>query len=425
MTTESVLNTEPVPDTESAADTIPGYPMRKAAGCPFDPPPQLGELQEQGPISKVRLWDGSTPWLVTRFEDQRELLKDPRLSADSTHPDFPRLVPIAPSASGTRLSFIGMDDPDHARLRRMVTGQFAIKRIEAMRPAVQRIVDDLIDELLAGPRPVDLVEAFALPVPSRVICDLLGVPYADHGFFQENSSVLIRRSVTAEERDAARRRLLDYLDRLLGDKIENPGDDLLSELTTRITVGELTRTQAAEMGVLMLIAGHETTANMIALGTFALLEHPAELDRLRAAEDPEAIARAVNELLRYLTITHTGRIRMVLEDIELAGEVLRAGDGVILPNDIGNRDPVAFPDPDRLDLGREARHHVAFGFGVHQCLGQPLARLELQVVYGTIYRRIPGLRLAVEPDAIPLKHDGFVYGVYELPVTWPSSPSAA
>ena len=404
--------------TESVLTELPEYPMRKASGCPFDPPPELGELQRQGTISKVRLWDGSTPWLVTRYAEQRELLLDPRLSADATHDGFPNLVPIPEGTANRRLSFIGMDDPEHARLRRMVTAQFAIKRIEAMRPAVQKIVDELIDQLLAGPRPVDLVEAFALPVPSRVICDLLGVPYADHGFFQDNSQVLIKRSVTAEERLAARDRLYDYLDVLIGEKIEQPADDLLTELTERIKAGELSRDEAAQMGVLMLVAGHETTANMIALGTFALLEHPDELARLRATDDQESIARAVNELLRYLTITHTGRLRMVMEDIEIAGEVLRKGDGVILANDVGNRDPDVFADPDRLDLSREARNHVAFGFGVHQCLGQPLARLELQVVYSTLYRRIPGLRLATDPADIPLKHDGFVYGVYELPVTW-------
>ena len=394
------------------------FPMRRAQGCPFDPPPELRELQDQGPITKVRLWDGSTPWLATRFAEQRALLGDPRISADTLRPGFPRLAPLPPGATAQRLSFITMDDPEHARLRRMVTAQFAIKRVEAMRPAVQKIVDDLIDQLLAGPNPVDLVEAFALPVPSLVICELLGVPYTDHQFFQDNSKVLIKRTVTPEEREAANIRLREYLDALIGEKIEQPGDDLLSQLTGRIKAGELTRDEAAQMGVLMLIAGHETTANMIALGTFALLEHPDQLARLRDTDDPELVASAVNELLRYLNITHSGRTRLVMEDIEIAGEVLRAGDGVIMANDIGNRDPEAFPDPDSLDLGREARHHVAFGFGVHQCLGQPLARLELQAVYGSLYRRIPTLRLAAEPGEIPLKHDGFVYGVYELPVAW-------
>ena len=403
---------------DAARDQAPSYPMRKAEGCPFDPPPQLRELQEQGPITKVRLWNGDRPWLVTRYAEQRQLLGDRRISSDSTNPAFPRLVPVAPGTAEQGLSFITMDDPEHARLRRMVTAQFAIKRVEALRPAVQKIVDGLLDELLAGPRPVDLVEAFALPVPSLVICALLGVPYADHGFFQDNSKVLIKRSVTPEQRAAARGRLLEYLDRLLDEKIRAPKDDLLSELAGRVTAGEMTRREAVLMGVLMLIAGHETTANMIALGTFALLEHPDQLDRLRATEDPALVASAVNELLRYLNITHTGRMRVVLEDIEIAGHVLRAGDSVILANDIGNRDPAVFEDPDRLDVGREARNHIAFGFGVHQCLGQPLARLELQVVYGTLYRRIPTLRLAAAPADIPLKHDGFVYGVYELPVTW-------
>ncbi|RDI34771.1 cytochrome P450 [Lentzea flaviverrucosa] len=172
------------------------------------------------------------------------------------------------------------------------------------------------------------------------------------------------------------------------------------------------------MGVLMLLAGHETTANMIALGTLALLEHPDQLARLRESDDPAFVSSAVEELLRYLHITHNGRRRVALQDVEIAGETIRAGEGVIMAGDIGNRDPSVFPDPDRLDLGRNPRQHVAFGFGVHQCLGQPLARMELQVVYSTLYRRIPALRLATGLENIPFKHDGSVYGVYELPVTW-------
>ncbi|MEU7893408.1 cytochrome P450 [Nonomuraea sp. NPDC049152] len=168
----------------------------------------------------------------------------------------------------------------------------------------------------------------------------------------------------------------------------------------------------------MLIAGHETTANMIALGTLALLEHPDQLAMLRETDEPKLFASAVEELLRYMNITHNGRRRVALADIEIAGQVIRAGEGIIMANDIANRDPSVFPDPDRLDIRRDARRHVAFGFGVHQCLGQPLARMELQVVYGTLYRRIPTWRLAATLDELPFKHDGSVYGVYELPVTW-------
>ena len=172
------------------------------------------------------------------------------------------------------------------------------------------------------------------------------------------------------------------------------------------------------MASLVLIAGHETTANMIALGTSALLEHPEQLAELRDTDDLKLVANAVEELLRYLTIVHYGQRRVALEDVEVAGRLVRAGEGVVLAIDAGNRDETAFPDPDRLDIHRQARHHVAFGYGVHQCLGQPLARMELQVVYSTLYRRIPTLALAIPFEDVPFKHDMVVYGVHSLPVTW-------
>ncbi|SOD62197.1 Cytochrome P450 [Streptomyces zhaozhouensis] len=405
-----------IPPT-ALSEEPPEFPMPRASGCPFDPPPPLRERQREGALTRVRLWDGSTPWLVTRYAEQRALMADARLSADITRPGYPSGAPVPPR--GNSIGFILMDDPEHARLRRMVTAPFAVKRVNAMAPRIQRIVDELIDAMLAGPRPVDLVEAFALPVPSMVICELLGVPYADHAFFQENSKTIINREVTQEQRSAALGRLTDYLDGLLGEKLRAPQDDLLSGLAERVGGGELTRREAAQMGVLLLIAGHETTANMIALGTLALLRHPEQLAALRDTDDEKLVSGAVEELLRYLHITHSGRRRAVLEDIEIAGETLRAGEGVILANDIGNRDPSAFPgDPDTLDIRRDARHHVAFGYGAHQCLGQPLARLELRIVYGTLYRRVPTLRLAAELEELPFKHDGSVYGVYELPVSW-------
>ncbi|WP_328610837.1 cytochrome P450 [Amycolatopsis sp. NBC_00345] len=397
---------------------VPDFPMTRAAGCPFDPPPAARAKQEEAALTRVRLWDGSTPWLVTRYAEQRALLSDPRVSADIDTPGYPSPSPLPKGGGGSRISFILMDDPEHNRLRRMVTAPFSMRRVGAMRPAIQKIVDDLIDGLLAGPRPVDLVDAFALPVPSLVICELLGVPYGDHDFFQDNSKVIIRRDATIEERMAGHQALTGYLDRLVADKEAHPADDLLSGLAARVTAGELTRAEAAQMGVLLLIAGHETTANMIALGTLALLEHPDQLALLRESDDPALVASATEELLRYLNITHNGRRRVAVEDIEIAGEVVRAGEGLILANDIANRDTSVFPDPDRLDITRDAHRHVAFGFGVHQCLGQQLARLELQIVYSTLYRRIPTLALAGDLADIPFKHDGSVYGVYELPVTW-------
>ncbi|KUO15516.1 cytochrome [Streptomyces dysideae] len=399
-----------------APDTVPEFPMPRDARCPFDPPPALKALQEEAPLTKVRLWDGSEPWLVTRYADQRALLGDPRVSADTDSPGYP--TKASPEGGEGKLSFIMMDDPEHARLRRMVTAPFAIKRVEAMRPAVQRIVDSLIDDMLAGPQPVDLVEAFALPLPSLVICELLGVPYADHEFFQENTKTMVRRTATPEQRGAAVREVAGYLAGVIGKRIAEPQDDLLSSIAGRVTAGELTHQEATEMALLLLIAGHETTANMIALGTLALLQNPDQLALLRDTDDPKLVSSAVEELLRYLHITHLGRRRAVTEDIEIGGQVIKAGDGIIMVNEIGNRDAEVFPDPDRLDLRRDARRHVAFGFGVHQCLGQPLARMELQVVYGTLYRRIPTLKAACAIEDVKFKNDAFVYGVHELPVAW-------
>jgi cytochrome P450 len=390
--------------------------MARASGCPFDPPPAL---RTSAPVSRIRLWDGSTPWLITRHPDTRAILADPRVSADARRAGYPHTSAGAQARRTRGATFISMDDPDHARLRRMVTGTFAIRRVDALRPSIQRIVDERIDALLAGPRPVDLVEAFALPVPSLVICHLLGVPYADHDFFQRRARVLVSRDQTAEQAIAAQDELTEYLDGIIADKLAEPADDLLSKLAgEHVATGQLSRRDAALMAMLLVIAGHETTANMIALGTLALLEHPDQLAALRDTDDPALIAGAVEELLRYLTITHSGRRRIALQDIELDGQTIHAGDGIVLAGDAANRDEDAFPDADRLDVHRDARAHLAFGFGVHACLGQPLARVELQIVYGTLYRRIPGLRLAAPLEQIPFKHDSNVYGVYELPVTF-------
>ena len=412
-----MTDTTTVP-AESATSGIREYPMPRSAGCPFDPPPALRALQAAEPLTRVRLWDGSAAWLATRFAEQRALLADPRISADATHPHYPHRGAAQKALRRRDRSFIVMDDPEHARLRRMLTAAFAIKRLEALRPAIQRIVDTVIDDMLAGPTPVDLVTAFALPVPSQVICELLGVPYADHEFFQANSRILLNNVSTPEQVKAAHQRLVDYLDGLVGEKLAKPCDDLLSQLAGRVNAGELSRHDAAAMGRLLLVAGHETTANMIALGTLALLQHPQQLAQLRHTDDPKLISAAVEELLRFLTIVQSGRRRVALDDIEIAGHTIHAGEGVILATDVANRDASVFAEPDRLDIHRDARGHVAFGFGVHQCLGQPLARVELQVVYGTLYRRIPTLRLAVDFDHIRFKHDAAVYGVYELPVTW-------
>lgn len=404
--------------TADGTAELPEYPMPRAADCPFDPPPALRARQEEGPLTRVRLWDGSTPWLVTRYAEQRALAGDPRVSSDALRPGFPSTLPG--SAGGPVVpGFVQMDDPDHARLRRTVQAPFTVKRAQAMRAGVQRIVDGLIEEMLAGPNPVDLVDAFALPVPSLVIGDLLGVPAEDHAFFQRNSKVLVLSTSTREEHLESTANLVDYLKRLVEVKGVTPEDDVLSQLAAQVKAGTMTSHNAAGIGVLLLIAGHETTANMIALGTVALLEHPEQLALLRESDDPKLLSSAVEELLRYLNIVHHGLTRVAKEDIEIGGQVIRAGEAIILNTTLGSRDPAVHPGGgDSLDLGRGSRHHMAFGFGVHQCLGQNLARTELEVVYSTLYRRIPTLRLATSVADIPFKHDVAIYGVHELPVTW-------
>jgi cytochrome P450 len=394
-------------------DGVPVFPMTRR--CPFDPPAELAELP---PVSRVRLWNDSTPWLVTRYDDVRAVLRDSRISADSDRPGYPHQSAASAARRRRAKSFITMDGAEHAAQRRLLTGDFLVKKMEALRPAIQRIVDDLVDELLAGPKPVDLVTAFALPVPSLVICELLGVPYEDRELFQDITKVMVSRTATPSEAVEATEELLAYLGGLVERKASAPADDVLSKLAvSQYATGRMSAEDVASMGQLLLVAGHETTANMIALGTVALLENPSQLELVRSG-DAGLLRRAVEELLRYLNITHTGRRRVAVEDIEIGGEVIHAGEGVIAAGDVANRDAAVFAEPDRLDVTREARHHVAFGYGVHQCLGQTLARVELQVVYGTLYRRIPTLRLAVPVEELAFKDDMLVYGVHSLPVTW-------
>ncbi|MGW4486796.1 cytochrome P450 [Amycolatopsis sp. NPDC004368] len=403
--------------SKAVSDPKPEYPMSRGR-CPFDPPPELERRLHDEPVSRVRIWDGSEPWLVTRYEDVRAVLRDSRVSADTDLPGYPLQSAGLAARRRRAKAFISMDDPDHAAQRRLLTADFMVKKVERLRPRIQQIVDDLIDELLAGPRPTDLVQAFALPLPSLVICELLGVPYADRAMFHRLSKVLISRDATPQESLDATEELLAYLGRLVERKLTDPGDDVLSRLATeQVATGNMTADEVAAMGQLLLVAGHETTANMIALGTVALLEHPDQLDLVREG-DEKLIANAVEELLRYLTIVHTGRRRVALEDMEVAGQRILKGEGLIAASDSANRDAEAFPDPDKLDVTRKARHHVAFGYGVHQCLGQPLARVELQVVYSTLYRRIPTLKLAAPLADLDFKNDMLVYGVHSLPVTW-------
>ncbi|MEU5300693.1 cytochrome P450 [Streptomyces noursei] len=388
-------------------------PASRAPGCPFDPAPGITDAARTEPIARATLWDGSACWLVTSHQDVRTVLGDPRFSADAHRPGFPFLTAGAREIVGAGRTFIRMDDPDHARLRRMLTADFMVKKVEAMRPEVQQLADDLLDRMTAGRTSADLVTDFALPLPSLVICLLLGVPYEDHEFFQERSRILLSLRSTPEEVRASQDELVEYLTRLAQAKREKPDDGIVSRLVAR---GELADGDIATMGRLLLVAGHETTANMTALSTLALLRNPDQLARLRA--EPALVKGAVEELLRYLTIVHNGVPRIATEDVVVGGRTIRAGEGVLCMINSANRDAGVFPDADALDVARDARRHVAFGFGVHQCLGQPLARVELQIAVETLLRRLPDLRLAVPYEEIPFRDDMAIYGVHSLPIAW-------
>ncbi len=362
--------------------------MLRAAGCPFAPPPELTRLADQASVSRVRLWDGSTPWLVTRYEDVRAVLADPRISVDATLPGFPHTNAVSKARDTRMKTLMQLDPPEHTAQRRLLTSEFTIKKMAALRPRVQQIVDDRIDGILAGPKPVDLVEALALPVPSQVICELLGVPYADRDFFQGVARTLVMDQPDPGHAMAASEELNAYLEALVVAKNAKPGEVLLSALAVDSAMAPR---EIAMLGQLLLVAGHDTTAAVIALGTIALLARPD----LRDGDD----SAVVEELLRYLSITHTEARRVAREDLEIGGKLIRAGEGVIAVKSTTNRDPSAFPDPDTLQV-RNARNHVAFGYGRHLCLGAPLARVELQVVYSTLRRRMPALALAIPAEEL-------------------------
>ncbi|MEU9113658.1 cytochrome P450 [Streptomyces sp. NPDC048483] len=400
-------------ETRAAHPDTLTVPAARAAGCPFDPPPHVERARTEAPVTRATLWDDSSCWLVTRYQDVRAVLGDPRFSADATRPGFPFLAAGVREVVINNPSFLRKDDPEHARLRRMLTADFMVKKVEAMRPEVQRIADDLLAAMTDGKTSADLVAEFALPLPSLVICLLLGVPYEDHAFFQDRGKVLLNLRSTAEEVRAASDELVAYMTRLAEAKRQQPDDGIFSRLVAR---GELDTAEIASMGRLLLIAGHETTANMTALSTLALLRNPDQLARLR--EDPSLVKGAVEELLRYLTIVHNGVPRVATEDVIIGGVTIRAGEGVLCAINTANRDEDVFPAGDTLDVGRDARRHVAFGFGVHQCLGQPLARVELQIAIETLLRRLPDLRLALPFEEISFRHDMGIYGVHALPVTW-------
>ncbi len=399
-------------ELRSQAD-LPVLPVPRAAHCPLAPPPEFVDWREEPGLRRA-MFQGNPIWVVSRYQDIRAALVDPRLSA-KTIPDA-----IMPTDADNKVPvmFARTDDPEHHRLRRMMTSNFTFRRCESMRPQIQEMVDHYLGQMIDNGAPADLVREFALPVPSLVIALLLGVPPEDLGLFQQHTTKGLDQRSTDEEKGQAFGAMYAYIEELVERKEREPGDDLISRLVTEyVATGQLNHATTAMNSVIMMQAGHETTANMISLGTVALLQHPDVFERLGQTDDPAVVANIVEELMRYLSIVHSQVDRVATEDLVIGGQLIRAGEFVMMNLPAGNWDAEFVANPEAFDIGRNTRGHLGFGYGVHQCIGANLARVEMQIAFATLARRLPGLKLAVTPEELRFK-DANIYGMKELPVSW-------
>ncbi len=395
----------------------------------LDPDPGVTSLREQDGICPVTTLAGHRAELVTGYHDARMVHGDPAFGFEAVPPPPGITEALSPAEMHRRRSgmLLALDPPDHTRLRRMLTGRFTVRAMKALEPRVTAIVDDALETMAAAGPPADLVADFALPVPSLVICELLGVPYADRAGFQERAERTLRSDLTPGERSEVIRASRAYMATLVERSRRDPGDDLLGMLVREhgdrpAAEGGIDDEELAGLANLLLIAGHETTSNVIALGTLALLRDPTQMALLRAAvedPDPAPLSRAVEELLRLISPVSAGFPRVAPRDVVVGSPAIPAGTWGTASLCAANRDPaLAAGDLDGLDLAREPLPHVAFGYGIHHCLGAPLARIELRIAFSALLRRFPALALAVDPAELEYRHDALIHGVETLPVTW-------
>lgn len=394
----------------------PLYPFSRT--CPFDPPPQYTDARANAAVSPVKLWNGKRAWLVTRHADIRQVLSDNiRFSGAMANPEFPAITPARVIVDRNERAFVGMDNPEHDAYRRLFTREFSVRRMQALAPQIEEIAEKLIDDMMQIGSPVDMVAAIAVKFPSLVMSLLFGSPYEDSEFIIRCAVARHGLTQSGEEAQNKARELTGYVRRLIDAKEINPGDDMVSRIIEEhVKTGKLSRDDFAEIGAMILRAGHDTTTNMISMGTLLLLQNEPVWQALSA--DPSLIEGTVEELLRFISPVQFSPRRVALEDVEVGGVTIPKGEGLFMLLASGNRDERLFDDADALDPHRDASGHLAFGFGIHQCLGQMLARVELTIMFKAILRRLPSLRLAVSLDEISFKHDMQIYGVHNLPVAW-------
>ncbi|MGY4975467.1 MULTISPECIES: cytochrome P450 [unclassified Streptomyces] len=395
----------------TTADTAPlSYPFNVPESL------ELSEEYEQARnrpgLLKVRMAYGEPAWLVTRYAEARFVLGDQRFSrAEGARHDEPR------ASEGRRDSgILGMDPPDHTRLRTLVAKAFTVRQVEKLRPQVKQLANELLDELVAAGPPADLVDRYALPIPVAVICRMLGVPAEDRPRFRVwSDAALSTSSLTAAEFDANMEELRAYMRQLIEEHRRAPRDDLMTALIDARDVGDrLSELELVDLCVGILVAGHETTATQIPNFVLALLDHPGQLALLR--KQPELIGGAVEELLRFVPLgSGASQPRYATEDVEVGGTLVRAGTPVLVAVGAANRDALRFGTPGTLDISRTGNQHLGFGHGVHHCLGAPLARLELQEAIGALITRFPELRLAGD---VVWKSEMLVRGPRVMPVGW-------
>ncbi|QFZ22561.1 cytochrome P450 family protein [Saccharothrix syringae] len=393
-----------------------------------DPHAYHARLREQEPVKQIVLPRGTKAWMVTRYEEGRQVLADPRFAKNFER--FPDLMERNHVGDAERNEFdqslvqhmLNMDPPDHTRLRKLVTKAFTARRVEQLRPRVQEITDELLDRVADGGE-VDLIEALAFPLPITVICEMLDVPLDERDDFRKWSNTLVVGGANVERIQEAGMSMAAYLSRLVEHKRANPGDDFFSALVHTSEDGDaLNHTELISMAFLLLVAGHETTVNLIASGVYSLLRHPDQLEKLRA--DRSLLPGAVEEFLRYEGPINQATFRFTTEDVPL-GDVVIPKDSLVLVSLLsGNRDEDKFPDADRFDITRPAGGHLAFGHGIHYCLGAPLARLEGEIAVGTLLDRFD-VELAAEPETLRWRESTLVHGLHSLPISLKPRGTAA
>lgn len=399
--------------TATGQDT-PAYPFGPAQGLDLNP--NYARLRKEEPLTRVRLPYGGEAWLATRYEDIRTVLADQRFSrAETQGKDVPRTMPLIQYDP----SILGMDPPEHTRLRSLVTKAFTVRTVETLRPRVQEIIDELLDSMIEAGSPADLTQSLAWPLPIAVICELLGVPVEDRDRFRTWTDLILAIGDTdVAAVSEARDNMNDYLRELIAKRRVEPTDDLLGQLVrARDEEDRLSETELVTFGVTLLVAGHETTANQTGNFVFVLLRDRKLWQSL--VDDPDLVPAAIEELTRFVPLgAAAGFARIAKEDVELGGRLVRKGEAVMVATGSANHDEAVFDHPDEVDFHRENNPHIGFGHGVHHCLGAPLARLELRMAVGTLVRRLPGLRLAVPADEVAWRADRLVRGAQALPVAW-------